>query len=210
MPLKMLEKIHWLGHDAFVIQGSKTIYFDPWEIGPGPRADIVLISHPHHDHCSPPDVARVAGPETLIITEPESASQLGGPAKTLKPFEAHMAHGVKITAVPAYNTNKKFHPRQKNWLGFIVELDGVLIYHAGDTDLIDEMEGFKADIALLPVSGTYVMTASEAAEAARIIQPACAIPMHHGRVAGGPEDALAFQAALQGEIEVVIMDKQRG
>ena len=109
--------------------------------------------------------------------------------------------------MPSYNRDKDFHPKQKAWLGFIVEVDGVKIYHAGDTDFIPEMKDLKVDIALLPVSGTYVMTAEQAVEAALAIQPKLAIPMHYGAIVGDDKDALAFKESLKGNIDVLILPK---
>ena len=115
--------------------------------------------------------------------------------------------GIEIEVVPAYNLDKAFHPRNNNWLGFIITIDGIRVYHSGDTDLIPEMDTFSVDIALLPVSGTYVMTAEEAVEAAKRLSPKLAIPMHYGAVVGSGEDALRFKEALEGTCEVVVLSK---
>lgn len=204
MTEKMIDNIHWLGHDGFYVQGSKTVYFDPWEVGGEPKADIVLVSHEHYDHCSPEDVTRISKPGTIIVTEPDAARKLPGKVEVLRPGQSLETGGVKITAVPSYNTDKQFHPKSKNWLGFIVELDGVKIYHAGDSDFIPEMEGLEVDIALIPVSGTYVMDPDQAAAAARAIKPKIAVPMHYGKIVGSEADAEKFAQNLVGEIKVVI------
>ncbi len=125
----------------------------------------------------------------------------------VKPGDTINIDDVKIEAVAAYNTNKDFHPQQNNWLGFIVTVEGVRIYHAGDTDLIPEMNTFSADIALLPVSGTYVMTADEAIDAAKQIKPQIAVPMHYDAIVGTAQDALAFQKGLEGICAVSILSK---
>ena len=201
------EKVVWLGHDAFRIDASKTIYIDPFQIGPGPEADIILITHEHFDHCSPDDVAKVQKTGTVIVTEKDSVAKLSGDVREVKPGESLTVDGVKIEAVPSYNTDKDFHPKANGWLGFIVEVDGVRIYHAGDTDVIPEMKELSVDIALIPVSGTYVMTSEQAVKAALDINPKLAIPMHYGAIVGGEEDAKSFKAALEGKIEVVILEK---
>lgn len=201
------EKISWLGHDAFLINASKKIYFDPYQISGGPTADIICISHDHFDHCSPEDVAKVQGPETVIVTEAQSKGKLSGDVRVMTPGDSLDVDGVRIHAVNAYNTNKDFHPRNNEWLGFIVEIDGVRIYHAGDTDFIPEMEQIAVDIALLPVSGTYVMTADEAVKAALAIGPKLAIPMHYGAIVGDETDARKFKAALEGKVDVLILEK---
>ncbi len=203
----MVKKIEWLGHDGFRINASKTIYFDPFQITGGPGAGLILISHDHFDHCSPEDVAKIQNEKTVIVTEPNSAKKLSGEIKTVKPGETLEIEGVKIEAIPSYNTDKDFHPKKNNWLGFIVEVDGVRIYHTGDADFIPEMKSMKVDIALLPVSGTYVMNADQAIEAALAIKPKVAIPMHYGAIVGSEEDAKKFKQALEGKVEVVILSK---
>lgn len=207
MVQEMIKKIEWLGHDGFRINASKTIYFDPFQITGGPEADLIFISHDHFDHCSPDDVAKIQGDKTAIITEPNSAQKLAGDVKTLKPGDTLEIEGVKIEAIPSYNTDKDFHPKKNNWLGFIVEVDGVRIYHTGDADFIPEMKSMTVDIALLPVSGTYVMNADQAVEAALAINPKVAIPMHYGAIVGSEEDAQKFKQALEGKVEVVVLSK---
>ncbi len=209
MPKAFSEKITWLGHDAFRVEAGKTIYFDPYQIPDGPAADLIFISHDHFDHCSPEDVARIQAPKTIIITEKDSASKLTGDIRIMKPGEQLELAGIKITAVPAYNTDKDFHPKTKGWLGFIVEIEGVKLYHAGDTDFIPEMKDFNVDIALLPVSGTYVMHSDQAAKAAVAINPKLTIPMHYGAIVGNEQDATHFQKALEGKVEVLILKKSK-
>ncbi len=206
----LLQKITWLGHDAFRIDASKTIYFDPFQITTVKPADLILISHEHFDHCSPEDAARVQVAHTVIVTEKDSAKKLSGNIKIVAPGAHITAGGISVEAVPAYNTDKNFHPKTNGWLGFIVEIDGVRIYHAGDTDVIPEMAGIKADIALLPVSGTYVMTAEQAAEAALMIKPKIVIPMHFGAIVGSDDDAQKLKTALQGKIDVRILPRGNG
>ena len=206
-PQEMISNIEWLGHDGFRVDGSKTIYFDPYQIASDKPAELVLVTHEHFDHCSPEDVAKVQGTDTIIVTEKDSAAKLSGDVRIMSPGEQLTIDDITIESVPAYNVNKDFHPKGKGWLGFIVEIDGVRIYHAGDTDFIPEMKGLKTDIALLPVSGTYVMTAAEAIEAALAIDPQIAIPMHYGAIVGESSDADTFKSALEGKIEVVILTK---
>ena len=201
---EMADKITWLGHDGFRIDGSKTVYTDPFNIEPGQEADIVLVSHEHYDHCSPDDVKKIQKPGTVVITENDSAQKLSGDVRILKPGDSLAIDDVTIEAVPAYNVDKDFHPKTRGWLGFILEMDGVRIYHAGDTDFIPEMKAFRVDIALLPVSATYVMTSDEAVEAALVIKPALAIPMHFGAIVGGSTDADNFKQKLAGKVAVRI------
>lgn len=208
MSEKLSEKIVWLGHSSFRIEADKVVYIDPYEISQGPEADIILISHSHYDHCSPEDVKKIQKKDTIIITEKSSVSKLNGDVRTVRPGDVVEIFGIKIEIVPAYNLNKKFHPEENHWIGFVVELGGERIYHTGDSDLIPEMDQIKADIALLPVSGIYVMTAREAARAAEIIKPKLAIPMHYGAVAGDLNDAADFKTALEGKVDVIVLDKK--
>ena len=199
------KKIVWLGHDCFRIDGDKIVYFDPYQISPGAKADLILVTHEHFDHCSPGDIAKIQKPETVIVTEKDSAKKLEGNVKVVRPGQTIDVDEIKIEAVPAYNTDKTFHPKENGWLGFIVDMEGVRIYHAGDTDFIPEMNQFEVDIALLPVSGTYVMTAVDAIEAALAIRPKLAIPMHYGAIVGGDQDAKDFKIALEGKVEVLVL-----
>ncbi len=202
---ELVKKIVWLGHDAFRVEAEKRIYIDPYQIESGPKADVILITHDHFDHCSPEDVAKIQQADSVIVTEKDSAKKLKGDVRVVRPGESVTVDGIRVEAVPAYNTDKQFHPKANGWLGFIVEIDGVRLYHAGDTDFIPEMHDFKTDIALLPVSGTYVMTADEAVQAALAMKPALAIPMHYGAIVGGQTDAERFKEALSGKVEVVIL-----
>jgi L-ascorbate metabolism protein UlaG (beta-lactamase superfamily) len=204
----MVENIRWLGHDTFKIIGEKIIYTDPFKIKGRDAADIVLITHGHHDHCSPDDVKRIQGPDTVIVATADCAKNITGKVKIVKPGDKITVQGVDIEAVPSYNTNKKFHPKANGWIGYIFTIKGQRIYLAGDTDYIPEMKNFNVDIALLPVSGTYVMTAEEAVKAALDIKPKIAIPMHYGSIVGSKDDADKFARGLKGKIEVVILQEE--
>lgn len=202
---KMTQNIVWLGHDGFRIDASTCIYIDPYQIEGGKPADLILITHEHFDHCSPEDVAKIQQPGTVIITEKDSAKKLSGDVRVVTPGERLDLKGLTVETVPAYNTNKDFHPKANKWLGFIIDIDGVRIYHAGDSDFIPEMSDLKVDIALLPVSGTYVMNADEAIQAALAIQPKLAIPMHYGAIVGDQSDASRFKDKLAGKVDVLIL-----
>jgi L-ascorbate metabolism protein UlaG (beta-lactamase superfamily) len=204
----MVKNIHWLGHDSFKVVGEKVIYTDPFKIKKKDTADIVLITHEHFDHCSPEDVKKIQGINTVIVATSDCAQKLSGKIKVVKPGDKINAEGIEIEAVPAYNTNKQFHTKDKGWVGYIFTVQGQRIYIAGDTDYIPEMKNFKVDIALLPVSGTYVMTADEAVKAALDIKPKVAIPMHYGSIVGSEKDAKRFADSLKEKIEVVILKEE--
>ncbi|MGC2061982.1 MAG: MBL fold metallo-hydrolase [Thermodesulfovibrionales bacterium] len=204
----MVDNIHWLGHDTFKVVGERVVYTDPFRIKKKDIADIILITHEHHDHCSPEDLQKIQGPDTVIVAPADCASKLKGAVRIIKPGDSIEVSGVGVEAVPSYNTNKQFHTKDRGWVGYIFTLNGQRIYIAGDTDYIPEMKTFKADIALLPVSGTYVMTAEEAARAALDIKPKTAIPMHYGSIVGTKDDAIKFADLLKGRIDVRILPEE--
>jgi L-ascorbate metabolism protein UlaG (beta-lactamase superfamily) len=205
------EGIHWLGHDSFRIDGSVTVYVDPWKLGRGMApADIILITHDHYDHLSAPDIKQLAGPDTVLVGPAAVTSQVRGvETVTIAAGATETVRGVTVRAVPAYNTNKfkapgqVFHPREAGHVGYVIELDGRRIYHAGDTDAIPEMAGLECDVALLPVSGVYVMTAEEAATACGMISAHAVVPMHYGTVAGSAQDAERLRSLCSVPVEVL-------
>src|SRR3990172_6840833 len=154
--------ITWLGHDSFKVKGSHTIYIDPWKLPAGQEpADIILVTHEHFDHFSKEDVQKLRKAGTVVVSTEAVTKDARGETKAVKPGDTIEVKGITIQAVAAYNTNKfrepgvAFHPKQDNKLGFVVTTDGHTIYHAGDTDVIPEMDDIRPDVALLPVSGTY-------------------------------------------------------
>ena len=206
-------KLTWLGHDAFRIEDGQVIYIDPFEIKEGAKADLVLISHEHDDHCSIADLKKVVTSNTVLVAHAQSKNALSKlqakEIKIVKPGDRLTLGSVTVEAVPAYNTNKFrepgkfFHPKEDGKLGFIVTVKGVRIYHAADTDHISEMKNMAPDVALLPVSGTYVMTAKEASEAAASIKPKIAIPMHYASIVGSVKDAEEFKKLAKCEVKIL-------
>ncbi len=197
-------KIRWLGHDSFLIRNGQTVIIDPFKIGPiSEKADVLLVTHEHYDHFSIEDIKRVATEKTIIVAikslEKDLSTLKVREVKLVKPGDKLQVDGLTVETVPAYNVNKfrepgkPFHPKEDGKVGYIITIKGVRIYHAGDTDLIPEMKGLKTDLALLPVSGTYVMTAKEAADATKILQAKLAIPMHYGKIVGSEKDAETFK-----------------
>ncbi len=212
----MLEHVHWLGHDTFRIDGSTTVYIDPWKLPPGlPAAQAILVTHDHYDHLSVEDIARIAGPETVVVGPPPVTDRLRDRvAVTIHPGETVDVGTARVTAVPAYNVNKfkqagvVYHPRDAGHVGYVVDMDGVRVYHAGDTDAIPEMQALEVDVALLPVGGTYTMTADEAAEACAMLTATVVVPMHWGDIVGSREDAERLKRLCR--IPVTILEREKG
>ena len=208
-------QITWLGHDGFKLKKGKVAYIDPFQLkSEAEPGDIVCVTHEHFDHLSVEDLKKVVAPQTILVT-------IAACAKAVKPLHPKAVRVVKagdkvetddltVDVVPAYNTNKfrspgsPFHPQEDGKVGFVLSLEGIRIYHAGDTDEIPEMAALKGvDVALLPVSGTYVMTAEEAAKACKAIRPKLAIPMHYGAIVGSAADAEAFRKSATCRVEIL-------
>jgi L-ascorbate metabolism protein UlaG (beta-lactamase superfamily) len=199
--------LHWLGHDGFkIIAGNRTVYVDPYQLSKAQHnkndANIVFISHNHFDHLSMDDLKHVVGKKTSIVAAKECVDQLraAGAAELrgVAPGDRLAVQGVAVEVLPAYNTNKKFHPKADGKVGFVFTVNNMRIYHTGDTDDIPEMTAAKPDVALVPVSGTYVMTAEEAARAVneKIKPKKLAIPMHYGSIVGSEQDAAKFKQLI--------------
>jgi len=193
--------IQWLGHASFRISNQVVIYIDPWKIDED-RHDgkLVLVSHSHYDHYSPGDIVKIEAPGATLIAPSDVIAQQGG-GETITPGQTLTVDSIPVTAVPAYNPSKQYHPQSKEWVGFIVELDGRRIYYAGDTDLIPEMSDLsRIDLALLPVGGTYTMDAQEAAQAVEIFRPDKVLPYHWGDIVGSQHDADVFSQVAASEV----------
>lgn len=198
-------------HSSIKIQNDKTIYVDPFRITDVPHAaDYIFITHSHYDHFDTKDILRVAKIDTVFITVPETKSSfqlLGVPEDqiiTVEPNEKYDVKGIKFETVPAYNENKKYHPKENKWVGYIIELDGLKYYIAGDTDNISEIQDIKCDIAFLPISGEFTMNAKEAADLANKIDSKIIVPIHYGELVGTEEDLKEFLKLTDKDVEVLI------
>jgi L-ascorbate metabolism protein UlaG (beta-lactamase superfamily) len=208
-------KITWLGHDGFKIEdGNETLVIDPFKLDHDVRADYVLLSHEHFDHCNAEDLRKVVKPSSTIVAIPSCKNEVSKvkskEIKYVKPGDKVKVGGFEVNAVPAYNTNKyaapgkHFHPKEDGKVGYILRTkSGVSIYHTGDSDFIPEMRDLKPDIALIPVSGTYVMTVDEAIESVSAIKPKIAIPMHYGTIVGSSVDAEKFSKNAVAEVHIL-------
>ena len=213
----LIDALEWLGHSGFRVtvggRRGSVVYVDPYRAPEGPKADLIVITHGHYDHFSPQDVERLAHARTWLIAPAVVAERLSGQVLSIAPGESlrpESVPGVEVTAIAAYNTSKRdgegrvFHPREAGWVGYELNLRGERLYHSGDTDVIPEMDAVAGcDVALLAVSGTYVMTPGEAAEAARRIAPRLAVPMHWGEHIGTRQDAEEFARLAPGEVRIM-------
>lgn len=219
-------KLEFLGHSGFLITngGGKRIAVDPYNISEkavsGGKADIILITHNHYDHCSIKDIEKLAKKGTIVVVSADSQSKITKindvDMRVVEVGDEIEFGSVKVEIFPAYNINKEFHPKKEGWLGYIIKMKDVIIYHSGDCDRIPEMEkltGYGKHgndfIALVPVSGVYVMTAEESADAVEMIKPTLAIPMHYGAgVAGTAEDAKRFaELCREKGLKAEVMEK---
>ena len=191
-------EIAWLGHASFKLKGEAgTVYIDPYVLPEDAEAaDVIVMTHEHADHCAVENAGRIAKASTVIVTTSNCARRCSGDVRTVKPGESVEAGGIKVEAVEAYNRAKPFHPRGLG-VGVVVSMQGVRIYHAGDTDLIPEMREIRADVALLPIGGHYTMDEREAAEAALAIKPRVAIPMHYNYIPQTEADPELFRRLVE-------------
>jgi L-ascorbate metabolism protein UlaG (beta-lactamase superfamily) len=199
-------KVEWLGHASFKISNKLKIYIDPFGLkGEEEKADLIFITHEHYDHCSLADIKKIAKDDTLVIITEDCIAKLRD-FKTFPvlPGKSYEAKGIKFSTVPAYNLAKAFHTKASNWVGYVIEVEGVKIYHAGDTDFVQEMRELKnIDIALVPVGGTYTMSAEEAAGAVNYFKPKIAVPMHYGKIVGDIKDAEKFKELVEAEVKIL-------
>lgn len=217
-----MENIKWFGHASFSFKdasGNQVYYVDPFDltISELEKADLVFITHVHQDHFSPNDLAKIVKSETIIVAPPDILAKIERDENlklAVTPNKSYEIKGFKFQTIPAYNTNPaklQFHPKTNNWVGYIFELNGKSVYHAGDTDFIEEMKGLKdlnLDIAMLPMDGHYCMTVEEAARAANAIRAKVTIPMHYKRQNPDnyPQLEEDFKKLVTGS-EVMILDE---
>lgn len=195
----MTIKITWLGHASIKAEdGSKIIYIDPWKVK-GPQADIILITHSHFDHFSVDDIKLLSSSDTIVVG-PEDVPLA---KNKIRPGKSVTVKGIVIEAVPAYNVDKEFHPKESGGVGYIFTMGGKRIYCAGDTDRIPEMKDLKVDVACLPVGGTYTMDSASAIQAVNDIKPEHVIPIHYGDIAGTKEDAEKLLSIKTSQIHVL-------
>ena len=216
----ILSSLKWLGHASFMFideaSGNRIYYIDPFELkGTGhEKADIIFITHAHFDHCNPGSVQKILKPETVIVVPSGCREKLQVNAEFVDavPNKEYNIKGFKFRAVPAYNNRPErlqFHPKSNGWVGYVLHISNETVYHAGDTDFIDEMKQLgKISVALLPIGGTYTMDVDEAIAAANAIKADVTVPMHYRKLLNEKSAAAEdkFKAGVKNS-RVVILDE---
>lgn len=199
----MIQNVHWTGHSGIKIKGSKTVYVDPYELTGNEKADLILVTHDHYDHCSSKDIKKILKPGTTVVIPESTVDIPPGTIRTVMPGDRITIDGVEIRAIPMYNIGKRFHPREKQFTAFVFKMDRTTYFHAGDSDLTPEVESVRADVVFLPVSGVYCMNAREAADACNKIGPKAAVPIHWGSVTGSSDDAKEFKKLAKCDVFIL-------
>lgn len=194
------------GHSSIKIISDKIIYFDPFKIEKESHdADIIFITHDHYDHFSIEDIKKIEKEDTVYVIPECMYNLLGGEnVVVLSANEKAIVEGYDVYTVPSYNVNKKFHPKEKGYLGYLVRIEDKVVYVAGDTDINEDNLKIKCDIALVPVGGKYTMDYREAAQLVNAIKPEIAIPTHYGDIVGDKDDGEKFMQLVDKEIKVEI------
>lgn len=208
----MIKGVEVLCHSSIKISKSKVIYIDPFRIKEEKNdADYILITHSHYDHFSEEDIRKVKNKETVIVVTKdltERALKTGFNALnviTVEPEKEYQIGSISIKTIPAYNIDKQFHPKENEWVGYVINIDGVSYYISGDTDVNKDNMKVKCDVALVPVGATYTMDFKEASKLVNQIQPKIAIPTHYGEIVGTRQDAEDFKKLLRKNIKCKIM-----
>ena len=208
----MLEGIKVLCHSSIKFDKGQVIYFDSYKINENYNdADVIFITHSHYDHFSEEDILKVKKEKTKIVIPKDlydKTIELGFEKENIllaEPNEEYEVNNIKFKTIPAYNVNKNFHPKTNNWVGYIITLDNVVYYIAGDTDITEENKKVKCDVAFVPIGGTYTMTAKEAANLVNEIKPKIAVPIHYGLIVGSKEDEEIFKYNVNNVIDVNVL-----
>lgn len=198
-----LDGVSVLKHNSIKIKKEKVIYIDPFQIDiPAHDADLILCTHSHYDHFSPKDILAIANEHTAIITtgdckdEIEKLGFIDENVYYVEPYNKFEFEGIEIEAIPAYNKFKEFHPKKNKWVGYLLKIEGITYYIAGDTDKTREAKQVECDVAFLPVGGTYTMNYVEAADLANKLKPKFVIPTHYGSIVGDPECGILFKELI--------------
>lgn len=207
-------KIKWLKHASVLIEHrEKAIYIDPYELEYEKKAFAIFVTHEHFDHCDPSTIQKIATENTYIIAPKDCLEKIENYKKIeAHPNESKEVDGIKFETVPAYNIKRfrapgvPYHPKENNWVGYVLEINGVRIYHAGDTDFVPEMENLKVDVALVPIGGTFTMDVNDAIEFAKKVKPKYLIPIHYNtwpNIIANPKELLNKIE----DVEVILLER---
>ena len=210
----MLGNIEVLCHSSIRFSKKKIIYFDPFKIEENYNdADVIFITHDHYDHYSEEDIDKVVKGDTIIVVPEDLKTKLlkkewkEENIITVRPNESYTVKNIEFKTIPAYNVNKQFHSKENAWVGYLLEIEGVTYYIAGDTDITEENKKIKCDVAFVPVGGTYTMDYKEAAELINEIKPKVTVPTHYGSIVGSKKEGDKFLKLVNPEIEVEVLIK---
>ncbi len=182
-----LSFLKWIDHAGFAMEiNGKRVYVDPFRIrGSMPKADLIFVTHPHFDHFNEDAMGKVVGSNTKFVAPKDVADKLSGKkVLSVQPGKSYTVEGISFNTVAAYNIGKEFHPKASGWVGYIIDADGRKVYHAGDTDVTEEMKRVEADVALLPIGGHYTMSLDDAVLVAGSIRAKAFVPMHYKSLLG--------------------------
>ena len=208
----MLDNIEVLIHSSIKFSKDIIIYFDPYKINKDYHdADIIFITHSHYDHYSPLDIKKVIKDNTIIVCPEDVKEELLklniNNIIEVVPNKDYEVLNIKFKTIPAYNINKNFHPKENNWVGYLINYNNVKYYIAGDTDITEENKNIICDVAFVPIGGTFTMDYKEAASLINEIQPKIAVPTHYGLIVGNKDDGIKFSKLLNNSIECKIYIK---
>jgi L-ascorbate metabolism protein UlaG (beta-lactamase superfamily) len=202
----MLEGITWFRQSSIRIERSGVeVHVDPWGITEDRHADFILLTHPHYDTFSENDIARVRGPDTIVVAPVSMRKLLDQVDHLMRPGDMLSLEGIDILAVPAYNIEKRYHPPEAGWLGYVFTIGGVTYYHSGDTDFLDSMHGIQCDVAFLPCDERYTMGPEDAAKAGQACGAKIVVPVHWGGASGSRDDAERLKGLFPGEVQILEM-----
>lgn len=210
----MLENISIIHHSSIKFSDNIKIYFDPYEINENNNdADIIFITHNHYDHYSENDIKKIYNANTKFIIPKDLEKEflnLGIKKEnivTVAPNNNYNVLDISFKTIPAYNINKPFHPKENNWVGYLINYNNFTYYIAGDTDITEDNKLIKCDVAFLPIGGKYTMNYKEAAELTNIIKPKIVVPIHYGLIVGTTENAIEFSKLINKDITCKILIK---
>ena len=197
--------------NSIKISLDKIIYFDPFKIMEEKHdADYIFITHSHYDHMDKESIEKIKNDNTIIIApksiENDVRDILVKDYIFLNPNDEITIDNMNIKTIPAYNIQKEFHPRNNNWLGYIVNINNVTYFIAGDTDNTPEINNVKCDIAFIPIGGHYTMGVDEATALLKVINPKIVIPTHYGSIVGSKEDGKVLKNNLK-DTNIIVEEK---